>query len=1286
MAEFSKNVDIIFRLIDQTRGSAKSIASGFSTIKQNIQSATKQVTDFKNKTVEAFNEAGLSATSLGIAMTGLGAGLTLPFAGAIKEAGNFEASMSAVKAISGSTAAEFEALEQQALKMGRETRYSAEESADALKFMSMAGLEASQSLNSLPSVLQLATAGNLDLAESADIATNVMTAYGYSADDLVMVNDRLVTAFTNSNSNLMELGTAFKYVGPIAKGLGVEFDDLVSNIAMLHNAGIKGSMAGTTLRGVLDALFNPTKAEARLMEELSDRIGGAGLQIQDASGQFIGFESLLEQLEFSGITAAEALKLFGQRAGPGMAALIEQGSGALADFNFMMGQSDGISAQIAKTMDENFNGAVKRLMSAISGLAISIGNNFLPVASAFADFLAGTINVLTEVHDALGPLATIIETVVLAFGAMVLAIGATTIAYSTFVGPVGKAINILWGIATASGTVTFSLSGLSAAFTAAAIKVKAFFAALGPIGWAIMGISAAVTGVIAVMQKYKDNSDEVIATQNELLQEYNSVLLMFDRYEAQVKRVTKYSEGWVKANKNLRTELLKIAQSESEFALKAQEAADQIDKNTGAMYDNGQTLKEFNVDVVAKDFDTLSVKVMSVAKGLSNVSAEASTWDKITGRLPYMRKSFRELSDEVESYSDIQGGLNEQQSKIQAGFNSLMQTARKTVEIMQQMGKIKISTNWVDEMDFESALSAFEDEGLNMDLAVEAMRQQYQAIAEAAKNAAQESEDSSTKSAAKIREKYINGYKDLVAGIEKNADDRILTEQKAAAELLSNDALTTAQREKISADSAKRIMAIEKAKFTQLDKSAQKYYTLLKERGGKDNEKEIKKAAQAAIQASNARREIEIEDINLVAETRRSVSDAELAEMKKQLGQQNDWARAKADEALSILNNEYSQKLISVEKYYSDKKKIIEGAQQEEMAILTAQMDAQTDSSARDDKQNEIQLKKIENARVLRDLTLEETEAKKRANEVELEAQQKLQEMQGQLDQNDPDSTYLERIRAKHQAAETELANSFDRQYQMYMDAGANEETLFALMIQKEQALLNQRKEQQRAYYEAIGSMAKRTAGQTADTFRALYEATGKKHKEFFYLMKAASIAEAIISATLGATKALANPGGYLGMALSGLIMAQGMANVAIISSQQMADGGWVAGESPNDRADNIPVWLTAKEYVMPVPVGRKYGDKIMNAFRTGMFPRGVLENILNASGASVPIAMPSYTLSGGGPVPSKAPANADQGVNIINIVDPDLFSRYTTSEEGKQSIVNVIADKAYEIKQILAN
>ena len=330
----------------------------------------------------------------------------------------FDDVMRQAGAVTGATKEEMQAMTDVAKEMGATTRYTASQSADGLRLMGMAGFEAQEAIDALPGVLNLAAAGSLDLGTAADIATNILSGFGLEVENLGRVNDVLVKTFTSSNTTLTELGEAFKLVGPIAKGVGADFEELLAAIGRLGDAGLKGTLAGTALRGAIDALLNPTKEEAALLKQLAERAGQTSFTVKDAQGNFIGFKKVIEQLEAAGLKGDEALKLFGQRAGPGMAALLQVGSKGLGEFTGTLKTVGPVSQEIASEMEAGIGGAIRETKSAFEAVKIAIGEAFgddiIKAIRTAKEYLLDWVNVIKEMKSN-GTIEAYAETARIAF-------------------------------------------------------------------------------------------------------------------------------------------------------------------------------------------------------------------------------------------------------------------------------------------------------------------------------------------------------------------------------------------------------------------------------------------------------------------------------------------------------------------------------------------------------------------------------------------------------------------------------------------------------------------------------------------------------------------------------------------------------------------------------------------------------------------------------------------------------------------------------------------------------
>jgi len=381
----------------------------------------------------------------------------------------FETTMLTVKAVSDSTEKQYKELTELSLTLGRTTRFTANEAAEGMRYLAMSGFDVKETMSALPGVLSLAAAGNLQLGQSADIATNILLGFGMEVEQLGRVNDVMVKTFTNTNSTLIELGEGFKYVGPIAKGVGVDFEELVGTLGLLHNAGIKGSMAGTSLRGAISRLMSPTNQEAELMQSLGEKIGVTSLQVRNSEGDFIGFANVIKQLEDAGVRGDQALALFGLRAGPAMAALISQGSESLRELNGELKEAEGTADRVAKEMTSGMGGAILKTKSALEGLSLAMGGAIATPATLFLKIIT---NIALGLRDMTIAGKTLI-TVLLALG---VAMGAKALMASKFALSMKALTTATYSAATATKTLgmvtkTAGLIGLVVIATEVAIAL-----------------------------------------------------------------------------------------------------------------------------------------------------------------------------------------------------------------------------------------------------------------------------------------------------------------------------------------------------------------------------------------------------------------------------------------------------------------------------------------------------------------------------------------------------------------------------------------------------------------------------------------------------------------------------------------------------------------------------------------------------------------------------------------------------------------------------------------------
>lgn len=282
------------------------------------------------------------------------------FTQVIQTGKDFEQSMARVGAVSKANEEQFKMLEASALKMGETTSFSASQSASALESMARAGLKVEEQIGALPQVLNLSASSGVSLGESADIVTNIMSAMGKKVEDLNHVNNVLVETFTNTNTTLSGLANTFSYAGGIATTTGVSIEQLSAITGIFGNVGIDASRAGTTLRASMSRLIDPTKEASAVLEKLGVETGQNLIET-------------LKQLENSGATSKDMVKIFGQEAGASLLAL-KQGGGiqAVEQLTAQLESVGNVADEVAKKQLDTLEGQLKLLDSAIEGVRIDI--------------------------------------------------------------------------------------------------------------------------------------------------------------------------------------------------------------------------------------------------------------------------------------------------------------------------------------------------------------------------------------------------------------------------------------------------------------------------------------------------------------------------------------------------------------------------------------------------------------------------------------------------------------------------------------------------------------------------------------------------------------------------------------------------------------------------------------------------------------------------------------------------------------------------------------------------
>lgn len=344
----------------------------------------------------------IAKSSIG-AFTSAVAGITTALGGlataAVKIGMDFEAQMSRVKAISGATAEEFIKLNDLAVQLGADTAFSAKEAAEGMENLASAGFSVNEIIDAMPGMLDLAAASGEDLATSSDIAASTLRAFGLEASEASHVADVLAKNAGDTNAAVYDTGEAMKYVAPVASSLGLSLEEVTGAIGLMANAGIKGSQAGTTLRGALTRLTKPTDDMVAAMEEM-------GFSAFDSEGKMKNLSTIISELKigmegWTDEAKSNALAtIFGTEALSGMMALIDAGPEKINALTESLINSDGASKEYAKTMQDNLKGNIEELGGSLETLGIqfyqSVDNPLNDIVSSANNMVDGLSKAFTE--------------------------------------------------------------------------------------------------------------------------------------------------------------------------------------------------------------------------------------------------------------------------------------------------------------------------------------------------------------------------------------------------------------------------------------------------------------------------------------------------------------------------------------------------------------------------------------------------------------------------------------------------------------------------------------------------------------------------------------------------------------------------------------------------------------------------------------------------------------------------------------------------------------------------
>ncbi|WP_273826879.1 phage tail tape measure protein [Providencia rettgeri] len=425
---------------------------------------------------------GAIATASGAGALYAGARITAP-------GRDFDEGMSTVQALTrlDKNSPQLAMLRQQARELGASTAYTSTDVAAGQKFLAMAGFTPDAIKAALGGVLNMGLAGDMDLGEASDIGSNVLTQFQLKAEDMNRVSDVLTATFTRSNTDLRQLGETMTYAGPIAAQLGVSLESMAAMAGTMADNGIRGSMAGTSLRAGLSRMVAPVGKGQAALDKL-------GVSVKDASGKLRDADEILKDVgksmrKFDQASQIRMKKdIFGEEAMVGMGAVIDAVMNGRYDAlkTANMG-AEGEADKNAKVKIDNLKGDLKQLQSAWEDLGIEIQENVDSPLRRVTQSLTGFIGKVGQWMKEHPKMTQALAVGGIAIATLVTALGALALAAATVIVPFAAMRLSLFMLTGAQG-----FGGLMAAGSSAINLIGGGFSLLlSPVGLFVAAIVSA---------------------------------------------------------------------------------------------------------------------------------------------------------------------------------------------------------------------------------------------------------------------------------------------------------------------------------------------------------------------------------------------------------------------------------------------------------------------------------------------------------------------------------------------------------------------------------------------------------------------------------------------------------------------------------------------------------------------------------------------------------------------------------------------------------------------------
>ncbi|EIT2339667.1 phage tail tape measure protein [Salmonella enterica] len=413
---------------------------------------------------------------------------------------------------------QFAALREQAKKLGAETQFTSKDAASGQAFLAMAGFTPQSIQAALPGVLNMALAGGMDLGETADIGSNILSQFHLDPKEMDRVSDVLTAAFTRTNTDLTNIGEAMKYAGTGMAGLGVSVEQTTAMIGVMANVGLRGSIAGTGLQTTFSRLAAPTDKAASALKEL-------GVSVADSTGKMRPAEVVLADIykavrKYGDVDQLSFFKdIAGEEAAKSFQALVQSaGSGELQKLLAELKKAQGEAATVAKKMADNLDGDLKNLDSAWEGFRIQIEelvdgplrglvqgiSNIVGAMTAWARENPELTKALLTVGGSALAVTAITGGLSLAIGLLLGPVAKLKLGFALLTGTtgLGRAVPLFTQLRAVTGGPMGGIKGWATVFSSPGVAIKSLSSGIGgliPRLSVLPGLWGLITGAVSVL-------------------------------------------------------------------------------------------------------------------------------------------------------------------------------------------------------------------------------------------------------------------------------------------------------------------------------------------------------------------------------------------------------------------------------------------------------------------------------------------------------------------------------------------------------------------------------------------------------------------------------------------------------------------------------------------------------------------------------------------------------------------------------------------------------------------